>query len=90
MLEAGGIYSINNEGALREEIEVEFGTIDGEKFHGTITHREAKHCIFKECLGFGDYSNFDGARIGYKGAPVVTFKLKMAINVDEIVSQATF
>lgn len=90
LLEAGGIYSINNEGALREEIEIEFGTINGEKFHGTITHREAKHCIFKECLGFGDYSNFDGARIGYKGAPVVTFKLKMAINVDELYPKQHF
>jgi hypothetical protein len=38
LLEAGGLFSINNEGTLREELEVEFSTIDGEKFHGTVSH----------------------------------------------------
>ena len=65
-------------------MEVEFNTINGEKFFGSITPQEAKHVVFRDCLGFGDFSNFDGARIGYKGCPVVTFKLKSPINVDEL------
>ena len=83
-LEVEGVFNIKNEGALREELEVEFNTINGEKFFGSITPQEAKHVVFRDCLGFGDFSNFDGARIGYKGCPVVTFKLKSPINVDEL------
>jgi hypothetical protein len=84
ILEVDGVYSINNAGALREELEIECNTINGEKFHGTVTHNEAKYIIFKECLGFGNFTNFDGARIAYKGATVVTFKLKTAVNVDQL------
>ena len=83
-LEVEGVFNIRNEGALREELEVEFNTLNGEKFYGSITPQEAKHVVFRECLGFADFSNFDGARIGYKGCPVVTFKFKSPINVDEL------
>ena len=87
--EAEGIFSISNEGGLREELEVEFNKMNGEKFHGTITHNEAKHCIYKECLGL-EFTNFDGARIGYKGAPCVTFKFKTAIDVDKLYEKQHF
>ncbi len=83
-LEAEAIYTVNNDGAFREELTVHFLTINGEKFHGSITYQEAKHIVFKHCLGFGDFSNFGGARVGFKGAPTVTFKLVSAINVDEL------
>ena len=83
-LEVEGIFCIKNDRALREEIEVQFLSLNNEKFSGTITYQEAKHVIFKDCLGFGDFSNFDGARVGFKNVPVVTFKLKTAINVDEL------
>ncbi len=46
---------------------------------------KAKFVIFKECLEFGDFTNFDGARFGYKDGQVVTFKLKSAINVDDLI-----
>jgi hypothetical protein len=84
-LEAEGVFDIKNDRALRQEIEIHFLTINSEKFFGSITYQEAKHHVFKECLGFGDFSNFDGARVGFKGSPTVTFKLKTAINVDELI-----
>ena len=89
-LEIEGIFSITNEGAMRKEIEVHFLTINGEKFSGTVTRQEAKHIVFKECLGFGDFSNFGGARVGYKGSPTVTFLLNSAINVDEFYPMQRF
>jgi hypothetical protein len=83
-LEVEGIFGVNNDAGMGQEIEVHFLTINGEKFTGSITHQEAKHVIFKDCLEFGDFSNFGGARIGYRGAPTITFLLKSAINVDEL------
>ena len=35
-------------------------------------------------MGFPDFSNFDGVRFAFRGIPVVVFKLKTAINVDEL------
>lgn len=89
-LEIEGIFSITNEGAMRKEIEVHFLTLNGEKFSGTVTRQEAKHIIFKECLGFGDFSNFGGARVGYKGSPTITFLLNTAVNVDEFYPMQRF
>ena len=89
-LEIEGIFSINNEGAMRKEIEVHFLTLNGEKFSGTVTRQEAKHIIFKDCLGFGDFTNFGGARVGYKGSPTVTFLLNTAVNVDEFYPMQRF
>jgi hypothetical protein len=83
-LEVEGIFSVNNDAGMRQEIEVHFLTINGVKFTGSITHQEAKHVIFKGCLEFGDFSNFGGAHVGYRGAPTITFLLKSAINVDEL------
>ena len=78
------ISSINNVKALREELEIAIGTMNGMPFRGTVTLNEAKHCIYKECLRFSDFTNFDGARTGYRNGPVVIFKLKQAINIDEL------
>ena len=58
--------------------------MNGKPFRGTITPKEAKHIIYKECLGFADFTNFDGVRFGFKGMPIAVFKLKTAINVDEL------
>ena len=69
---------------MRQEIEVAYEQLNGSQFRGSITPQEAKHIVFKHCLKFKDYSNFDGVRCGYKGAPVSIFRLKRAINVDEL------
>ena len=78
-----GIFNISNNGGLREEIEVGLESMNGMPFKGTITRQEAKFNIFHECLGL-DCENFDGVRFGYRGAPVLIFKLIKAINVDEL------
>ena len=80
-----GVFDIRNDRAMRQEIEISLETLNGEPFRGTITPQEAKFSIFKESLGFGNFTNFDGVRLAYKGGPVLVFKLKSAINVDELI-----
>ena len=79
-----GVFDVHNVGPIRQELEVAVETLNGEKFLGTITPLEAKFNIYKEGLGFEDFSNFDGARIGFRGVPLVVFKFKTPINVDEL------
>ena len=79
-----GVFNVNNEGAFREELEIGVVSINGLPFRGSLTRQEAKLEIYKKCLGFADYSNFDGVRLGYRGGPIIVFKLKNAINVDEL------
>ena len=76
---------------MRHEIEVgytkkEIGlqTLNGNKFIGTITPQEAKFSVYRDGLGFPDFSNFDGVRFAFSGIPVEVLKLKTAINVDEL------
>ena len=78
------IFKIENVNHMRQEIVVMFEKLNGEIFRGSITPQEAKHEIYKKCLGFVDFSNFDGVRSGYRNGPVAVFKLKTAINVDEL------
>ena len=47
--------------------------------------QEAKHGIFSDCLRFKDFKNFDGVRFAYKGVWMVAFKVKEAIDVDELI-----
>ena len=44
----------------------------------------AKHEIYRHCLGFADFSNFNGVRFTYKGVRIIAFKLKEAIDADLI------
>ena len=37
------------------------------------TMQEAKYEIFRDCLGFKDFKNFDGVRFSLKGIIIVTF-----------------
>jgi hypothetical protein len=78
------IFKIENVKHMRQEIVVMFEKLNGEILRGSITPQEAKHEIYKNCLGFVDFSNFDGVRSGYRNGPVAVFKLKTAINVDEL------
>jgi hypothetical protein len=59
-----GAFAITNEGAFREELEIALDTINGQPFNGSITRQEAKVEIYRRCLGFRDFSNFDGVRLG--------------------------
>ena len=52
-------YSVETDGPIRQRLEVEFRTLNGKPFKGTITLKESKHEIFHKILGF-EYSNFYG------------------------------
>jgi hypothetical protein len=82
-------FSIQNEGPIRQSLEVEFRTLNGKPFKGTITPKEAKHEIFKKCLGF-EYSNFYGVRPAWKGCPTMTFTFCEPTNVDDLAYMQDF
>ena len=89
-LEVEPAFSVDNDGPFRVEITVHCLTLNGEKFSGSITPQEAKHVMFKDCLEFGDFTNFDGVRIVYRNFPIITFRLKTPINVDELTAIQRF
>ena len=60
------------------------------KFILNQINQEAKHGIYRDCLGFKDFANFDGVRFAYKGVRIVAFKLKEAINVDQLIGKQYF
>ena len=69
---------------------MERGTSNGIQFTGSNTMIETKHGIYRDCLGSKDFKNFDRVRFSFKGRPVVTFKLKEAINLDELYEDRYF
>ena len=78
------LFGYRQDGAWRDEIEVEIQTKNKKRFTGTITPTEAKHQIYIHALGFENHNNFDGVRINFKGKLVVTFKLIEPINIDDL------
>ena len=75
------LFHIRNDGAMRQEIEIQVDRKDGRSFFSaTIILQEAKFIMYSDCLGFLDCSNLDG--FGFRGGPVVTIRLKKAINID--------
>ena len=83
------VFKVRNEGAFRDEVEVEIRTINGDPFRGSLTRHEAKHLIYKGVLGC-PFSNFRGCKTGFKGCPTVTFMLKEQINIDDLESVREF
>jgi hypothetical protein len=72
-----GLFDVQNNGAMRVEIEIALEKLNGLPFRGTINPVEAKHGIYGQCLGFGNFENFEGVRLGYKGGPVlVSYKCR--------------
>ena len=84
------IVVVTHDGAWREEIEIEMRNEDGESYIGTVTMTEAKHGIFRDCLGFTDFKNFDGVRFSFKGIRIVTFKLKEQIDINKLIEKQHF
>jgi hypothetical protein len=78
------LFNYVQDGAMRDEIEVEILTKNNRKFTGSVTPLEAKYDIYIKALQFENHDNFDGVRINYKGKLVVTFKLIQPINIDEL------
>jgi hypothetical protein len=80
----GLFFDVQNNCAMRVQIEIALEKLNGLPFRGTINSEKAKHAIFGQCLGFENFDNFEGVRFGYKGGPVITFILKSAKNVDKL------
>jgi hypothetical protein len=78
-----GIFGVQNNGDIQEELEIALESINADIFRGTISFLKAKHGFFGGCLGLSDYNyeNFDGVSFGYKCCPVFIFKLIKAMNV---------
>ena len=84
------LVAVSNDGAWREEIEIEMRNEDNESYTGTVTMTEAKHGIYRDGLGFRDFKNFDGVRFTFKGVRTVTFKLKQQIDVNKLIEKQFF
>lgn len=83
------VFAVNNDGAFRDEVEIEIQTVNGNPFRGSLTRQEAKHRIYKDILGW-PFSNFRGIRTGFRNTPTVTFMLKKPINIDTMESFQNF
>ena len=51
---------------------------------------DAKHGVYRNCLGLVDLKNFNSVRFGYNGAFTVFFKLKEAICLDQLCDKQIF
>ena len=63
--ELDAAFCVANHENMRQEIEVHLEKSGDTKFVGSATVMEAKHKIYKECLGFEDFKNYDGVRFGF-------------------------
>ena len=82
-------FHSRDEGAFRDEVEIEVQTINDKPFKGNITRKEAKHVIFKDILGF-PFSNFRGVRFGFKGVPIITLMMNEVFNMDDLTNKEFF
>ena len=67
---------------MRDKITVEIQTVNGKPLKGSLTFDEALNGVFVHCLEL-DAKILHGLRFRYSRCPVVKYKLKMQINVDE-------
>ena len=77
------------DGAFRDDFGIEFRTINGHPFKGTITFTEAKYTVFMRILGF-ESALLYSIRNSFSEVPVVRFKLKQQINMDDLRSMEFF
>ena len=71
------------DGAMRDELTVEIQTMNGKPFKGTLTFKEALEGIYKRCLEL-DSAILHCLRFRYSRCPIVKYKLKEQINIDEL------
>ena len=77
------------EGPFRDEIVVEDLSMNGVNYLGTITPSEARRTIFEEALGM-DQVNLARINIVFNRGHIVTFKLKLQIDIDELWAREFF
>ena len=77
------------EGSFRDDFGIEFRTINGRPFKGTITFTEAKYKIFMGILGF-ESGLLYSVRNQFSEVPILRFKLKQQVNLDDLRSVEYF
>ena len=70
------------EGPMRDELVIEVQSVNGRPFKGSLIFTEAKE-IFTTFLGL-DIAQLHGIRFAFSTYPVVKYKLKQQINVDDL------
>ena len=68
---------------MRDEITIEVQTINGKPFKGTLTFHEALEGIYMKCLEL-DRNLLHGIRFRFSKCPVIKYKFKEQINIDEM------
>ena len=71
------------EGGFRDQLVVEIRNVNGVPFKGSLHFKEAKFGIFGQCL-HQDPAIIHGLTFGYSDFPLIKFKFKHQINVDEL------
>ena len=71
------------DGAMRDEITIEIRSMNGRPFKGTITIDEARNGIFAGCMDLNPRI-LHGIRFRFNTYPVLKFKLKEQINIDDL------
>ena len=70
------------DGPMRDKVTVDIFKIGDQQFKGTIKLKEAKTKIYKEAMGL-PRDNLHAIEIEFRGHPVITYRLKKQINVDQ-------
>ena len=70
------------EGGFRDNLIIEIRQVNGEPFRGSLHFKEAKFGIFEQTLK-QDPALIHGISFGFSDFPLVKFKLRKQINIDE-------
>jgi hypothetical protein len=71
------------DGSMRDDLTVEIQTMNGRPFKGSLTIEEARDGIFSSSLGLNP-AILHGIRYRFSTYPVIKFKLKHQIDIDEL------
>ena len=71
------------DGPLRDLIIVEIRQVNGIPFKGSLHYKEAKYGIFEQCLR-QDPTSIHGLNFAFSDYPIVKYKLKHQINIDDL------
>ena len=81
--------SATQEGPWRDKITVDIFKIGDVDYKGTVKLSEARCAIYKKALGL-KRENLHAVEIEFRGHPVITYRLKERLNIDEEFHRDTF
>ena len=77
--EVTGLFKGSNEGV---SVVVDVKEIDGQKFMGSLTHKEMLNSVYTKALSLRP-ENFYSFVLGYRGHPTTKYHLKEKININK-------